>query len=138
MKQRTQNIVNVIKNPPLMGYEAGDMESAVIRYMSEECACPIEYYTDDIVIGILKEAFADFISCCDNPEYYVRDLMDYLTSDNIMHKPRSLKEAIITVLDLVQVKRDGENGYVYINGFNDGIEELDIKITGHRWTPLSD
>ena len=47
MKQRTQNIVNVIKNPPLMGYEAEDMESAVIRYMSEECACPIEYYTDE-------------------------------------------------------------------------------------------
>ena len=33
MKQRTQNIVNVIKNTPLMGYEVGGMTSAVIRYM---------------------------------------------------------------------------------------------------------
>ena len=30
-----------------MGYEVGGMTSAVIRYMSEECACPIEYYTED-------------------------------------------------------------------------------------------
>ena len=123
MEQRTQNIINVIKNPPLMGYEAGDMTSAVIRYMSEECACPIEYYTDDIVIGILKEAFADFISCCDNPEYYVKQLMNYIVPENFLLKPKSLKDSILLTLLLVQVRNNGK----YINGFDDKINQLDSK-----------
>lgn len=123
MEQRTQNIINVIKNPSLMGCEAGDMENAVIRYMSKECACPIEYYTDDIIIGILKTAFADFISCCDNPEYYVKQLMNHIVPENFLLKPKSLKDSILLTLLLVQVRNNGK----YINGFDDRINQLDSK-----------
>lgn len=123
MEQRTQNIINIIKNPQLMNCKLGEEDKAVIRYMSEECVCPIKYYTDDIVLGILREAFADFISTCDYSKYYVSVLMGYLTSDNLTHKPKSLKDAIISTLRIVQVRNNGK----YINGFDDKINQLDSK-----------
>lgn len=126
MTTRTMEIIDLIKNPQYIGCKTP--EEAVIKYMSKTCICPKEYYTEEVITEILKEAFIDFISTCSNPSYYVRSLMDYLSTNNIMYKARSLKDSIIVVLMLVQVRtEDEESNLVYTNGFNEAIEKLETK-----------
>lgn len=119
----TIEIIDVIKNPQYMNCKT--MEDAIIEYMSRECLCPKEYYDDHTLTEILKEVFADFIKTCDNPGYYIGRIMDYISPNNILLQPKSLKDAIITTLLLVEVRKPRNKEHIYINGFDERIEKFE-------------
>lgn len=62
---RTINIMMIAKCFPI-----NQMKSEIAKYMSEECNCPIECYTDDVIYSIVKTAFIDWLDCCDRPRMH--------------------------------------------------------------------
>lgn len=108
MTQRTCNIIRACK-----GTLYPEIENRIDRvkaYMSEECDCPIEHYTDNIIESIIINAVYDYIDTCDRPSTFLRLINDCIERD------LNMVEKICIAFTLVQVKRsDGE----YINGFKE-------------------
>lgn len=106
MTQRTFNIIRACKHP------RDNMErlvDSVKQYMSEECDCPLEHYTDNRMNGIMFEAMCDYIDTCDKPSVFLRQI------ENIYDKEKyNYAELIAIAFQLVQVK---DNERQYINGF---------------------
>ena len=96
---------------------------AVAKYMSEYSGYPYKDYTEMQLNNILKEAFLDYLSTCDNPVLAVRDLIDSMTG----HGLESLGFHISNVFMMARVKFEDK----YINGFRD-VTETDIKQGGKK------
>ncbi len=107
MTQRTCNIIRCCKGT--LYPEISNRIERIKMYMSEECAYPIECYTDREIESILASAVYDYIDTCDKPSAFLRDIIECI--------PRSLTlaERICSAFTLVQVK--GNSGYV--NGFKE-------------------
>lgn len=106
MTQRTCNIIRACK-----GSLYPEIESKIDRvrtYMSEECDCPLEAYTDTEMENIIVEAMYDYIDTCDRPSSFLRQMRDCIIKD------LTLTERICTAFSLVRVR--GEHGG-YVNGF---------------------
>lgn len=104
----TDLTLNIIKSIKCSGKV---WNRAVAEYMSEYSGCPVEDYTETSLNHILKEAFIDYVSTCDNPEEPVRELFDFIENNGA----RSLGHHIANVLGLTQVRKNDK----YINGFRD-------------------
>lgn len=108
MTQRTCNIIRACKGS-LYPDVNGEL-NRVKAYMSEECDCPIEDYTESIMEQIIMEAMYDYIDTCDRPSYLLRLVYSAGVSRNL-----TFVEKVCIAFCLVQVRDD--NGY--INGFTE-------------------
>lgn len=115
MKKRTANIILVCKGHHDFESEL-TLKQAVAHYMSKTCACPLEVYTDNVLRGIVFEAFIDYMSSCTCPReilYNIKEVRYWCDW--------SLKEdvdditAILIGFKLCQVR--DEKGFV--NGFSE-------------------
>lgn len=114
MEKRTANIIMVCKGHHNFG-ENLTLKQAVAHYMSKTCDCPIEVYTDQVLRGIVYEAFADYMSSCSFPREILHTIREALYWCD--WTPREGVDDITAVLigfQLCQVKDKTE----YINGFN--------------------
>lgn len=107
MTQRTFNIIKACK----CGWESYKETplDRVKEYMSEECACPIEHYTDGIMDRIMFKAMCDYIDTCDKPSFFLKEIND------IINKEKYSRAGLIALaFYLIRVKNDEGQ---YINGF---------------------
>lgn len=104
---------------------------AVAKYMSMETDTPVDSYTYEDCYKIIKEAFFDYISTCDN----MRPLL-YTFFDRIEHDGTSgIGEKIAGALAMEKVRdKDSKTGeYYYVNGFREPQGEV-LKILNHLKT----
>lgn len=114
MTQRTCNIIMACKS---CSDESTDTQlDKVKQYMSKECDCPIEHYTQGIMDDIMFEAMCDYIDTCDRPSFFLRELKNVKKWVD-----KSIAEIIAIAFDLIQIKEIDENiGEIkYINGFTE-------------------
>ena len=108
MTERTFNIIRACK-----GTLYPEIKSKIDRvktYMSVECDCPIEAYTDGVMEDIIVEAMYDYIDTCDKPSIFLREIRDYID------KKATLTQRICDAFSVTRVRNsDGK----YINGFAD-------------------
>ena len=104
----TDHTISIIKAIKLSGKV---WNQAVAEYMSKYSGSLVDEYTETELNRILKEAFLDYLTTCDNPSMEVRDLLDFMDNNG----SRSLGHHIANVLGLTQV-RDGDK---YVNGFRE-------------------
>lgn len=108
MTQRTCNIIMACKGN--IHPEIDGKIERVKEYMSDECCCGKECYTDELMESIIVNAAYDYIDTCDKSSSFLRLIR------NCINKDLSLMEKICIAFSLTQVKRnDGE----YINGFKE-------------------
>lgn len=114
MNKRTCNIIMASKGSlPMFLNSVNDEHTQIERvkkYMSEECDCPIDHYTDEIMDDILFEAMCDYIDTCDRPSFFLRQIKEV---KRLLDKDRSLAEKIAIAFDLVEVRDKNK----YVNGF---------------------
>jgi hypothetical protein len=118
MKQRTLNIINIVKgNTKYLTYDGStSMIEAIKQYMADECAYKVEWYTDKEMFDILYNAMLDYLDHCDKPSFFMRRLGDVMRG-----RMDSITLDIAVTLSLVQVQDvDG-----YVNGFDDRLHKLD-------------
>ena len=107
MTQRTCNIIRACK-----GSLYPEIESRIERvktYMSEECLCKKEWYTDEEMENIMVDAVYDYIDTCDRPSTFLRLMNDCIAKDVC------ITQRICIAFTLVKVKNDDK----YINGFKE-------------------
>lgn len=107
MTERTRNIIFACKGK--FYPEIANPIDRVKTYMSEECACPIEEYTDDVIESILFEAIYDYIDVCDRPSIFIRQIRECVNKD------LNLLERICVAFYMIQVRKNGK----CINGFKE-------------------
>lgn len=121
MDDRTVNIMLIAKR-------CGSIESMkhnIARYMSEECACPIEVYNDRVLHSIVKNAFLDFCRSAATI-HAVSTIRSFLELDG------SDLDRMILSLGLAQVaSSDGSGSVFYINGWHD--TEFTEKVDKGEW-----
>ena len=108
MTRRTFNIICACK-----GTLYPEIESKVDRiraYMSEECDCPIEEYTDAETEQIVVNAMYDYIDTCDRPSTFLRQIRECVVKD------LTLTEKICIAFSITRV-RNSEGKF--INGFKE-------------------
>lgn len=126
MTQRTCNIIKACKKP--QKYKTDNEVEAVKRYMSIECNCPIERYTDGIIENIMLEAMYDYIDTCDCPSFFLREMNTLYNADKL-----DVATKIARTFVLVQVKADKDENW--INGFyeelwNNQTDEIFVEVDG--------
>ena len=109
MTKRTCNIIKACKDWFNTGIE--NVLDRVKQYMSKECICPIEHYTDGIMDNIMFEAMCDYIDSCDRPSFFLREMDRIYNKENM-----SRAEQIALTFQLVEVM-DDKKGKKFINGF---------------------
>ena len=126
MDDRTVNIMLIAKR-------CGSVESMkrnIAKYMSEECACPIEVYDDRILYSIVKNAFLDF--CRSAATIHAVSAMR-----NFFELDGSDLDRMILSLGLAQVaSRDISGSVFYINGWHD--TEFTEKVDKGEWGSWND
>lgn len=106
MTQRTFNIIRDCKGA--LYPEIENQIDRVRKYMSEECDCPIEVYTDEATENIVVNAMYDYIDTCDRPSTFLRQVRECMVKD------LTLTERICIAFSLTRV-RNAEGKF--INGF---------------------
>ena len=113
MNERTANIIWVCKGHH--NYDCKTLKGAVAHYMSEECGCPIEIYTDRVLLSVVWEAFMDFMSVCTNPRSFLYSLKEAkYWCDFSPREDVDDVQAILIAFRLCHVWENGE----YANGFS--------------------
>ena len=100
MTERTFNIICACKGT--LYPEIDNKIDRVRKYMSEECDCPIEAYTDEETEDIVVNAMYDYVDTCDKPSVFLRQMRDCVIKD------LTLTERICTAFSLVQVRNKHE------------------------------
>lgn len=111
MTERTVKIILACKGAIYSDNE--DMIDRVRSYMSDECICPKEYYTEEVMTKIVLEAMYDYIDTCHMPSSFLKSMYHWQYWQT--NKEVSLLERICIAFKLVQVHGDGK----YINGFKE-------------------
>lgn len=117
MTDRTLKIINLckgwgkyIKNTPI---------ETIVEYMSEECLCPKEAYTYQIIEDVMLEALYDYIDVCDKPSSVLRNIYKfYINQDD-----STLVDRIWRVFSLAQV-HEGCINPKFCNGFDERFEHV--------------
>lgn len=105
LQDRTVNIMMIAKRFP-----ADRWKSEIAKYMSEECGCPIETYTNHVIFRIVNEAFFDYVYCCDK-QRTMAVLRNYFGCEN----GNQFTERMLIALGLAQVAEiypDGSHHYI--------------------------
>lgn len=124
MEDLTLGIIYAVKQSDKSARES------IVDFLSEYTGTPKEYYSDNELIRIIRNAFVDYLKTADNPAFDVWQYFDakrqkenfkdvfpeqhkkYAERDNCMDIDT---EAIISALRLSHVQENGK----YINGFRD-------------------
>jgi len=112
MEDRTINIILITKR---FG-EPNNVKKAIAKYMSEECNCPIEIYTDDILISILRNAMYDFLHNASRKQdiiAFIRWIIDECCSYDKMI------DRIIIAMSMIQVCEKQDWSYVELHGWHE-------------------
>lgn len=123
MEDRTINIILITKRfgPPNI------VKKAIAKYMSEECNCPIETYTDSILMSIIKEAMFDFLHNASRKS----DIIAFIRE--IVEEPRydSMLDKIIVAFAMMQVcEKDGWE-YKNLHGWHE--TEFTKRLDNDEW-----
>lgn len=112
MNQRTCDIIMICKSD--IENEPNIQLDKIKQYMSRECHCPIEYYSQGMTEGIMFYAVCNYIDTCDKPSSFLKELRNAKRWIN-----KSIAEIIVVAFSFVQVKEvDEDVGEIrYINGF---------------------
>ncbi len=103
MTQRTCDIIWICK------HSQDDALTDIASYMSNLCMCPVEAYTETVLLHILTEAIYDYIDGCDKPSFFLKTLARvYGLLNNL-----TSAELITNTFALVDIM---DNGF-YVNGF---------------------
>ena len=109
LQDRTVNIMMITKR-----YPVEEWKSEIAKYMSEECGCPIEAYTDRVIFKIVNEAFFDYVYCCDK-ERTMAVLHEFFSREQMGHL-----EPVLMALSLAQIAEiDPDGSYHYICGYHE-------------------
>ena len=134
MEQRTCNIIMCCKknteidpgkNPPFM--DRSTMYRNVAAYMSRECACAMDDYTEELMGSILKEALFDYLDTADRPGSDLRNLFNQYN----FTEP-TMSDRIINMFQLVRVKEEGKP----VNGFTDTLLAESDRALAKRGDPV--
>ena len=113
MEKHTMDIIRFIKNVDRPCFYL------LREYLASENGSNEDAYTESELNTILKNAYVDYISTCDNPSNEIRRLLDYINSSGC----HSLAWYIVMSLDMVRVRDDNGN---YINGFDERYDSKKI------------
>ena len=108
MTQRTCNIIRICK------HTGKDKLSQIAQYMSDECCCPIEVYTNGVINRIMLHAMCDYIDGCQTPSTFLLAMKEI--SDRHSEIPNA--QLIADTFSLVQVKDSNGN---CVNGFTEDL-----------------
>lgn len=106
MTERTYNIIMACKRHD----KSASIVDAAKEYMSHECNCPIEHYSERHMCSIMFEAMCDYLDTCDKPSTFIR-LLDQVYDKAYI----SFGEQIAIAFQLVRVRKDDH----YVNGFGE-------------------
>lgn len=130
MDDLTLGIIDAVKRGEKSGKES------IIDFLSEYTGTPKEYYSDNELIRIIRNAFVDYLKTADNPAFDVWQYFDakrqkenfkdvfpeqhkkYAERDNCMDIDT---EAILSAFRLALVQKDGK----YVNGFRESWKNHD-------------
>lgn len=122
LEDRTVNIILLAKR---FG-EPKNVKKAIAQYMSEECLCPIERYTDNIIFGIVRNATYDFLHHASRRRdavAFVRELTDC--------RYEKMVDNMIVALAMIQVyDKDGWE-YKTMNGWHE--TDFTKKLDSDEW-----
>lgn len=122
LQDRSANIILITKR---FG-KPDNVKKAIAKYMSEECRCPVELYTDDVLYRIVKETVYDFIHHATRRS----DVSSFFTYflDSMYDK---ILDRMIIGLAMIQVcMKDGWE-YKDINGWHE--TEFTRKLDSGEW-----
>lgn len=105
MEDRTCKIILCAKSR----CHGGSGIAKIINYLSYECGCDRDVYTESTLYRILFEALCDYIDCCDKPSIVLRNMNEAKKFDF------SPNEQIVSAFTMAEVKSKDK----YINGFNE-------------------
>ena len=105
MTDHTLNIIYAIKK------SGKSWDQAVSEYMSAYSGSPIERYDEYNLNHILREAYCDYISTCDNPAMEARKLLEMMDNYPMYSRAHHLANC----MGLAQVKDKGK----FVNGFRE-------------------
>lgn len=120
MQKRTAEIIMVCKGNHNFG-DFPTLKHAVVAYMSDRCACPVDRYTDHMINSIIWEAALDYIDSFKEhlPSSFLREIHRVMDLHNNPLATRinrvDMYEATCIAFQLAQVK----NNTGYINGFTE-------------------
>jgi hypothetical protein len=108
MEDRTINIIFIAKRHGKLD----NVKVHIKQYLSDECACPIELYTDPVLLDMVKTAFLDYLrhASINRAVSCVRDYL-YVRYDTEIDR-------LLVALTNVRVQAPDENGkYHFIDTF---------------------
>lgn len=124
MEDRTINIILITKH---FG-KLDTIKRAIAKYMSEECNCPIEIYTDNILMSIVKEAMFDFLHNASRKSdmiAFIREIVEAYRYDSMLDK-------IIIAFSMIQVcEKDGWE-YKNLHGWHE--TEFTKRLDNEEWS----
>ena len=89
--------------------------ASVAEYMSEYTGSPENEYNEFVLYSILKNAYADYLSTCDNPAAEFEHLMNLFETGHF----HSTAYILAIALGLTRVR---DNDGQYINGFREQVK----------------
>ena len=124
MEDRTINIILITKR---FG-KPDNVKKAIAKYMSEECDCPIETYTDDVLISILRNAMFDFLHNASRRQdiiAFIREIVDgHCGYDKMIDR-------IIIAMAMIQVCEKQGWDYAELHGWHE--TEFTKKLDNEEW-----
>ena len=105
MTDHTLNLIYAIKQ------SGKSWNQAVSEYMFTYSNSPIESYDEYTLNRILKEAYCDYISTCDNPAIEARKLLEMMDDYPMYSRAHHLANC----MGWAQVKDNGK----FVNGFRE-------------------
>ena len=123
MEDRTINIILLSKRSGTLK----NVKKAIAQYMSEECCCPIEVYTDKILFTIVEDAVFDFL-------YHVSRKRDYISFFRkiIEADCDTMLDRMLLAMGMIQVAEEVNGEFRYINGWHD--TDFTKKLDTNKWT----
>ena len=122
LEDRTCNIILLCKR---FG-EPDNVKKAIAQYMSEECWCEIETYTEPVLYSILRTAMFDFLHHASRK----KDTCGFVRELTEGRFPKLIDNMIIA-FGMMQVKEKQDWEYVDINGWHE--TEFTKKLDAEEW-----
>lgn len=122
MQDRTVNIILIAKR---FG-KFDNIKKAIATYMSEECCCPIEVYTERLLFNIVEDAMFDFFHHASRRCDYIAFVREIVEADC-----EKMLERILIAMGMIQVAEEVSGAFQYINGWHD--TDFTKKIDNNEW-----